>query len=84
MAIGTQAVKSNTNQTKTAPNKEKANVGRDIDDSLKVTLPGFILSTGAKILRGEGPVEAGVDTVREAGRGIHNLRQRLGSWLTGQ
>lgn len=77
MAIGTQTVKSNQK-------KGSHNWGREVDDTLKATVPGFILSTGAKILRGAGPVEAGVDTIREAGRGIHHLKQRLGSWLMGQ
>jgi hypothetical protein len=43
-----------------------------------------VISTGAKILKGEGPVEAASNTFSEARQGFQSLRKKLGNWLAGQ
>jgi len=64
--------------------RKQTSTGEDIDNVLGATVPGFVISTGAKILKGEGPVEAASNTFSEARQGFQSLRRKLGNWLAGQ
>lgn len=64
--------------------RKQTSTAEDVDNVLGATVPGFVLSTGAKILKGEGPVEAASNTFSEARQGFPSLRKKLGNWLAGQ